>query len=276
MDINLNTSSVGAGNIALGQGNEVKIQDKTIKPILGGDNIGISAPIVDISKLIDTLKEENENVADSLKRRLMTLSLNQIIAANESDIKILTEIDIKIKELEALTESMQKTPEERRKLLEEKERLTIEQTALIKEKDEIEQSETADTARLDAIGARLSAIQQRMNAIDTEFKTSDTKFSEAEKQVSVLGKDIAHLETQLSDPTKRELGALFEELRLVEAPPEGKERLEDEEKAIVFAFLRIPTDQFDAVIRHLEGLRMEIQELQDLLNEIDTNRVNMI
>lgn len=276
MDINLNTSTVGAGTIALGQGNEVKIQGQTIKPILGGDNIEVSTPTIDISKLIDTIKAENENVADSLKRRLMSLSINQIVATNESDIKILTELDIKIKQLEELTKSMQTTAEDRKKLLDEKEQLAIEQTALLKEKDEIEQSETADTARLDAIGARLSAIEQRMGAIDNEVKTLDAQLSEAEQQVSVLGNDIAHLTTQLSDPTKRELGAMFAEMGLIEAPSEGKDQLDEEEKAIVFAFLHIPTDQFDAVIRHLEKQRAEIKDLQNLLNEIDENRVNMV
>ncbi len=230
MNINLNTSTVGAGNIALGQGSEVKPHGAALKPLLGGGNIEVSEPFVDISKLIDTLNEENKSVAESIKRRFNSISIEVLRTLNGKDIDVINALSLEIENLAKLNEALRTKQEDRIKYFDDKEKL-----------DEI-----------------------------------DEKISDINKDITGSTALIEKLATQLSSATKRELGALFADMGVIEAPPEGKERLEEDEKAIVFAFLHIPTDQHDAVIQHLQKQRASLEEMQNILNDIDSNRQEMV
>ena len=170
--------------------------ERVLQPLLGGENVSVGETLTgDLQKLLAQVRAEQEEKKMQLAHQRLSAVLGQLCAMSDltaAQQQQVTEMQVKIAELEAAIERETTTADDRKEALEKKRKLEADAQ---KELDDAEKSGDADA--IAKAKERLAGLQGEIDALDAEIAEIDARAEDLKKEVAGCGDDLSALLAKL-------------------------------------------------------------------------------
>jgi len=237
--------------------------ERVLKPLLGGENVSVGETLTgDLQKLLAQVRAEQDEKKKQLAHQRLSAVLGQICAMSDlsaAQQQQVSELQMKIAELEDVIERETTTAADRKESLDKKRQLEDDAQKELKAAEEAGDEEAIAEAK-----EKLAGLQGEIDALNDEIATIDARVEDRKKEVEGCGRDISDLLAKFDYPALVLVLAAITVSASDMAPADGANQDDEEKKK-----LKIPSP--------LDIVRDSLKKaFEDICEEIAEKRMETV